>query len=338
VSADASGGQGDERLPIAETVSLSGAESLAGEAEALLGLALDEVEVVDAVGLTAMLERFGELEVELPTDVTDADGEVVAEAGAQTLDPAAAAAVLTARDPDVPAAEQYPAAQAVWSAVAAAIGDGVGSEGGDASTALASSAGGTLDGILADLSAGPVGARGLRVVPVDEATNPRRVDAVLLDQAELVIVFGQVAPGKVAAPNPQLSVRIESTFSDDELAASGMTNTDVAYAAVSQVLFVGGNVLSVDTGVADAATGAATVIEVADETLIAGTDGAETLFGPIDVRVGETRIVGVDATIHLGTDYLELITEQGGAPMPTVPTTDEPAAAPVTTDREADDD
>ena len=62
-----------------------------------------------------------------------------------------------------------------------------------------------------------------------------------------------------------------------------------------------------------------TVIEVADETLVAGTEGAEVLFGPIDVQVGETRIVGVDATIRLGTDYLDLLAELGAAPMPTVP-------------------
>ena len=105
-----------------------------------------------------------------------------------------------------------------------------------------------------------------------------------------------------------------------ELAASGMTNTEVAYAAVSQILFVGGNVLSVDTSPAAEPVPDVTVIEVADETLIAGTDGAEALFGPIDVGVGETRIVGVDATIRLGTEYLELLAADG-PPMPTVPST-----------------
>lgn len=329
VSADASGGKGDERLPIAETMALSGADALPAEVEALLGLTLDQVEVVDADRLTGLLEGFGPLDVDLPTDVTDADGDVVAEAGVQTLDAAESAAVLTARDPEVPAADQYLAAEAVWSAVATAIGDGI-AGGGSATTVPASSStdGGTLDGIIADLASGPVGDRGLRVRPVDEGTNPRGVDVVLLDQVELALVFGQIAPGKVAAPNPALSVRIEATFSDDELAASGMTNSDVAYAAVSQILFVGGNVLSVDTAAADEPAGDVTVIDVAHESLIAGTDGADALFGPIDVHVGETRIVGVDAIIRLGTDYLELLADLGAAPMPTVPTTDaEPGAA-----------
>jgi hypothetical protein len=331
VSADASGGKGDERLPVAETFSLAGVDSLPAEAESLLGVSLDVVEVVDAERLTEILEPFGPLEVDLPADVTDADGDTVADAGSQTLDPSEAAAVLTARDPEVPALEQYPAAEAVWSAVATAIGDGGVRSGTSAPAATeptdpsASAADGSLDAILVDLAAGPVGARGLRSRPPNEGTNPRRADVVLLDPAELALVFGQIAPGKMAAPNPALSVRIEATFSDEELEESGMTNSDVAFAAVSQILFVGGNVLSVDTVPADEPSDDVTVIDVADETLIAGTDGADVLFGPIDVRVGDTRIAGVDATIRLGTDYLDLLAELGAAPMPTVPTT-EPGA------------
>ena len=76
-------------------------------------------------GAAALLAPVGDLEVDLPDDVTDAAGEVVADAGAATIDAAQAAAVLAARDPTVPAAEQYPAADAVWSAVATAVGDGV---------------------------------------------------------------------------------------------------------------------------------------------------------------------------------------------------------------------
>ena len=336
VNADTSTGEGDERLPIAATVAGGDVESVRAEAEALLGLTLDEVEVVDADRLTAILEPLGTLEVELPADVTDADGDVIAEAGVQSLDAAEAAAVLTARDPGRPAIDQYPAAEAVWAGAAAAIGDGVSGNGTTATTEVPAG-GGSLDGILDALAAGSVGERGLRTVAVDAAQNPGGVDVVLLDPSELALLFGQIAPGKMAAPNPALSVRIEATFTDDQLAASGMTNSDVAYAAVSQVLFVGGNVLSVDTTPAAEPVSDVTVIEVADETLMAGTDGAEVLFGPIDVGVGESRIVGVDATIRLGTDYLELIAEDG-PPMPTVPTTDELAGAPTTTDPEGADD
>ena len=135
------------------------------------------------------------------------------------------------------------------------------------------------------MRAGAVGHRDLRVAPVAAEANPRGVDVVLLDPAELALVFGQIAPGKVAAPNSALSVRLISAFTDEQLAPSGLTNADVAYAAARQILAVGGNVLSVDTGADDDdPPGEHTVIEVADETLVAGTEGADELFGPIDVQ------------------------------------------------------
>ena len=101
--------------------------SLQAELESLLGLGIDAIEVVDAARLQALLEPVGPIEVELPSDVTDADGDVVAEAGAATLDPGRGGG-----DPRPhatlrwPALDQYPAATAVWSAVADAVGEGIG--------------------------------------------------------------------------------------------------------------------------------------------------------------------------------------------------------------------
>jgi anionic cell wall polymer biosynthesis LytR-Cps2A-Psr (LCP) family protein len=94
---------------------------LQDELGALLRLGIGNVAFVDAAALAEMLEPVGSLAVDLPTDVTDAVGKVVARSGATTMDATEAAAVLTARDPDVPAAEHYRAASAVWSA-----GQGVG--------------------------------------------------------------------------------------------------------------------------------------------------------------------------------------------------------------------
>ena len=75
--------------------------------------------------LTTLLEPLGTLEVDLPVDVTDADGDVVAEAGvADARRRRRGGRAHGARPGDVPAVEQYPAAEAVWAAVAAAIGDG----------------------------------------------------------------------------------------------------------------------------------------------------------------------------------------------------------------------
>ncbi|MGH9271173.1 MAG: hypothetical protein ACRDZ2_07855, partial [Ilumatobacteraceae bacterium] len=97
---DASGGAGDERLPLDETLRLDGAASLENEVEVALGLGVDSVDVVDEAQLTELLGPIGPIEVDLADAVTDASGRVIAPAGAGTLEPAQAAAILTARDAD----------------------------------------------------------------------------------------------------------------------------------------------------------------------------------------------------------------------------------------------
>jgi hypothetical protein len=326
VSADASSGDGRERLPVAETAQLAGNDRIRREAEILLGLTVDTFEVADRAQLQELLRAVGEIEVDLPVDVTDADGHRVAAAGTQTLDPAAAAAVLVARDPSVPAAEQYPAATAVWAGVAAAVGDGIAlndlagaeavegvtrsSDRATSGTDVAGTSGEEIADTLARAMSGPLATRGLESSPVSDTRNPRDVDVVVLDRAELALVFGQIAPGKVAAPNPALTFRVESPFGEADLDGSDLTDDEVAYRVISQLLFVRGNVLSVDT--APGEVPGTTTIEVADESLVAGVQGTDTFLGEIDVRVGEVRIVGVDAVIRLGASYLDFLATKGG--------------------------
>ena len=160
VSADASGGEAESRLPVAETFELEGPETLEREVEILLGLELDEVAVLDADQLAARLAPFGQLDVDLPVDVTDGRGDVVARNGARVLDADDAAAVLTARDPEVPAVDQFPATAAVWWSIAAAAGDGI------------ELAPGELSAVMTDAFDGPVGVRAIQRLPDDTADNP----------------------------------------------------------------------------------------------------------------------------------------------------------------------
>ena len=313
VSADASSGDGRERLPVAETAQLSGIDSVRREVEILLGLTIDSFVVADRAQLEDLLGQVGDLEVDLPVGVTDFDGSQVAEAGEQTLDPATAAAVLVARDLSTPAVDQYPAATAVWTGVADAVGDGIdvsGVEGfmtaPETTRPPTAAAGEGIGDVLTQALSGPVGTRGLAASPVPENKNPRDADVVVLDRAEVAFVFGQIAPGKVAAPNPALTFRVESPFGADDLEGTGLTNDELAYRTISRLLFVRGNVLSVDTTPGDVPE--TTTIEVADQSLAAGVRGSRAYLGPIDVRVAETRIVGVDAVIRLGTSYLDFVT------------------------------
>jgi hypothetical protein len=315
VSADASAGEGSERLPLAETAQLTGVESVEREAEILLGLAVESFEVADRARLEELLSVVGDIDVDLPVEVTDGAGQVVAEEGPQTMDSETAAAVLAARDPAVPAAEQYPAATAVWAAVAEAVGDGISDveglqtlSGGEAAGAPEPTDG--FAGVVGQALGGPLATRGLRATSLTDARNPRAVDVVVLDRAELALVFGQIAPRKVAAPNPGLTFRLELPFSEDELDAVGLSKDELAYRAISQLLFVRGNVQSVDTTAGDVAE--RTMIEVAEESLVPVVETTDNFFGDIDVEVAEERIVGVDAVVRLGTNYLDdLAAEEG---------------------------
>jgi hypothetical protein len=328
VSADASGGAGPDRLPLAETVALQGPEVLGPELEVVTRLQLDQVEIVDEARLADLLAPVGDLAVDLPSDVTDAAGDTVAEAGAATIDAAQAAAILTARDPDVPALRQYRAAAAVWSAVADAVGDGVDTDdaAADATVPPVDDLGDLVDRLLG----GRVGYRSLQATAPDAADNPRGVDVVELDTIELILVFGQIAPSAVAAPDAGLTFRVVSAFSPEQLAASGRTNTDVAYSAISSLQFVGANVISVST--TGDPPGGRSRIEVADQSLVPGTQTADVLFGGLDVTVGERPIAGVDAILTLGTAYLDLLVSGAVAPTgttvpsttPAIPTTQTP--------------
>ena len=123
VDADATGGSGGDRLPLDETLAVQGQEAFEHDLAAVLRLGIEDVAFVDASELATMLAPVGTIDVELPADVVGKDGALVASAGPAQLDAAAAAAVLTARDPG----EQYRTAGAVWAAVAAALGPGLGS-------------------------------------------------------------------------------------------------------------------------------------------------------------------------------------------------------------------
>jgi hypothetical protein len=120
-------------------------------------------------------------------------------------------------------------------------------------------------------------------------------------------VFSQVSPGLVSTPNTGLTARIVANFTDEQIAAADplyASSSDVAVELIGRLLFLTGNVVSVDT--APTGAPAVTIIEVADVRQLQDTIGAaDSLFGPAEIRVAETVIEGVDIEITLGMSYLE---------------------------------
>lgn len=328
ISADASGGFGTERLPLNETVALFGTSSIAEEAAVLLGITIDQVTVVDTSDLADVMAPLGTVDVDLPAAVTDSRGAQIAAAGAATLDVEQVAAILGAHDPDMTGAARYPVDVAVWSGIAATVDEGLVSPLARPQSTAATVAAGEGD-LLARLTSGPITVQPLRSTPIVSLdVNPRGVDAVALDRAEVAVVFGHIAPSKVSAPYPGYNFRIISHFDASQL-PEGVRSLDVAYTATKALIGTESNVLSVDAGAGEAAS--ATVIEVNDDSLVDAAATLSDIFGPVDVRVAETRVARIDVVVTLGTDYLSLL-DASLATATTAPDGSTPDASTVASD------
>jgi hypothetical protein len=335
-TADSTLDLGDDRFPLAETLEVQGVEAFVRDAEAMTALSFDVVELTTADRLTELVARLGTVDVELPIDVVDdRESAPVVAAGPATLTPEEVAAVLTASTEFEPAHESEPAREAVWAAIASRVGAGTGSadpvpNGVDTPTP------GDLDEFVDRLFAGRVGSRALTYTVPPAERNPRAVDAVVLDRAEVLLVFAQIAPGRVAAPNESLTFRVESLFSDADLADAGFNNADAARDVINRLLFVQANVVSVVTD----GDGAPEVSRayVSDASMLDQVEeGWSVLLGEVEVEAADFQIPGVDAVIVLGRSYLDLRREEAatGSSVPgglTEPTELGP------TDDDADDD
>lgn len=332
-TADATLDLGDERLPLDETYELEGVDSFVNAVEVMAAMSFDVVEIVNADRLAEIVGRLGAVDVDLPVPLLDDDApDPVVDAGPSVLTPDEVAAALTASSETMPGRELDPARFAVWEAIAERVGAGtgeVGRVGGGAAVPTPAD----LDEFLDRLFSGRVGYRDLvsRVPSPDR--NPRGVDVVVLDRAEVLLVFSQIAPARVATPNESFTFRIEVGFGADDLAPLGINNADVARDVINRLLFARANVVSVVTDgdeVPDVSRAS-----VVDPSLIDRVEeGWTELLGAIDVHPAEFQIVGIDATIVVGRSYLDLReteeatgeTAPGGLTEPTElgPTDDDP--------------
>lgn len=235
------------------------------------------------------------------------DDGVIVTAGPQILETAQAVEVLTAIDDSVPAYDQHFLDVAMWSAIAQLAPIDVPPEPVTTDDQGRPVAPDTVGDLAALLFSGAVGVRDIAVSPSTATTNPTDADVVVLDRNDSVLVFAQISPSLVSTPNTGSKARVEVLFTDDQLAQTdGLyeTNADIGREMVKLVLFLQGNVVSVDTS----ATGVPelTIVEVADPALLEeATNTAELLYGPAEVRVASTVLDGVDLVVTLGRSYLE---------------------------------
>jgi hypothetical protein len=321
-SADADSGTTGVLRPLHAVFEADGPAGFLSAAETLTGLSFDVVELVDQRRFADIVGPLGELTADLPTPLRDASSGEEWPAGEILMTGAGAARAITAADPSISDWFLDPSRQAIWRAVTDRVGAGIGSaapvaQDGDLPVPS------TLDEFVDRLFASAVAFRPLsfrtivdaRVsnqVPLEYAAafGPDNVPAVAVhDPAEVLIVFGSLAPARLGAPLDALMFRIIGDFGPDRLQSLGMDATDVMKIAVDRLLFVKVNVVSVRMLPGEPIP-EVTQFKVADPEIIEAVEEEfETLFGPIEVSAADVTIDGVDIEIILGESYLDQIAD-----------------------------
>ncbi len=316
VNADSTAGFGLQRRPLDESFDADDVEGLVASVEEMLAITVQRAAIVDAEGLEALLPTVEALRFVVPNDVVDTrgGGGVIATAGPQTFTVEEMVSILTAIDDDAEVDTSHANDVAVWESLAQTAPVAVPPEQVPLDELGRPVAPATVDELMTRLWQGEITVRDLLVVPVDEETNPTEADVVLIDRRDSNLVFAQVSPGLVSTPNTGLTVRIVANFTDDQLAEAGGvydSTSDLVVELIGRLLFIGGNVTSVDT--APTGAPAVTIIEVVEERqLQENVDAAEALFGDAEVRVAASIIEGIDVEVILGMSYLEREAERVG--------------------------
>ena len=306
----------DDVFPLAETWTELGAEEFVLDVEGLTGVSFDLIEAVTSERLSALLGAIDTVEVIVPSE--SAEAVDAAPESVRYLGPDQIAMALTDRPVVGPDADLDPYRTAVWAAVAARLGtEAVSTESStESSGSVATDANDSadsppdvatpadIDDFLGRLFAGPVGVRGVTSRVPTPLENPRGVEAVILDRPELVLVFAQIAPGRIATPSASYNFRIVSNFTPEQLADAGVNGADLVREVVQVLLFVQANVVSVDS--APIGAPAETTASVSAPELLDSFDRGWTLiFGDIEVGEADVEVGRVDATVVLGEDYLD---------------------------------
>ncbi|MDJ0770579.1 MAG: hypothetical protein QNJ12_17430 [Ilumatobacter sp.] len=327
-SADAQSGNTPELQPINAVLERHGADGFREAATGITGMSFDVIEIVDPQRLAQLITPLGDLSVLVPSTLFDADTGEEWPPGETVMAAPTAARAVTATDPSMPDWFSEPARAAVWRAIAQRVGAGIGTaapvESDEQLIAPTS-----LDEFMARLFAGPVVFRPMTYAVIDDerlaeelvddlvgAFGPGSVDAAVAhDRAEVAMVLGAIAPGRLGAPLEGPRFRVLAGYSSGDLSTlpgDGVNTGDVLKVAIDRLIFARVNVLSVadmrEAGVPDV-----TLVEVADPSVIdAVEEEYSKLLGEVDVRATDVAIDGIDIEVTLGRSFLEEVREARG--------------------------
>ena len=284
ISADTSGVAG-QRVTLSEAYVQGGPDGLAQALESILTVTIDQHAVLGPDQFTAVLAPLTKFNVNFPAKVatTDKTGTVTLyPKGPQTLTAKQMTIAMNARVTGQPEAVRQPTILALWSAIAAANGQGRGIP-----TSVPPT---SMNDVLVQLFSGQLLTRNIPVVAVPD-TETTDKDVGLLDRADAVFVLATIAPSNMSAANTGLTFRVEAPPGYD----------DKVKFVVESLLYLNANVQWV---YANGPVHNDTQVFLKDPALSTQVGGLLTIFGSTVTNDPTYRIEGIDVIVQLGTDFL----------------------------------
>jgi hypothetical protein len=277
------------RRSLQQVFAEEGADGMGPMMESLLLVTINVTAVADPAQLTQFLTPYEPLTVELVNSVPDEQtGQGDLAPGTAVIQAATAAAIVTGDAAGDQSARQANI-DAVWAGLVASVATG------RPPVTPVTGQPTTFEDFTVRLFSGRTQSRGLTVTALTGAENPDDVDVVQMDKAEAVLVFASIAPGSMASPALGPKLRLEAPPGYDVQVQQ----------TIKTLQFLNANIISVDT---TAEPHAETTFLVPDESNRALVQATDEIFGDITFVDATVRIDNIDATIVLGTDYLDGVT------------------------------
>ena len=293
---DDAGDTTDPQVPqrLADVYATDGLGGLANEVPGLLDVSFVAVGALGRAELVGILSPLGGVDVLLDRDVVTVavDGTVtkLATAGESSYTVDRVVDILLARRANEKESVRFARHREVWNGIAKRVGAGL-----DIAPEVDTTPAGLVDAtnFMRRVLGGAVQVWQLSASPVlDKTLNPKRLDMYSLDRPEVVMVFASIAPSALSGADLPVAVLLDSPFNDPV----------VSRAAVAALLEAGIGVGAMRE--ISARESESTVIEAdgdAAAALAALLDGS---LGPVETKQWPAKVVGLDAAITLGADFV----------------------------------
>lgn len=279
---------------LADVYAKDGLGALANEVQGLLDISFVGVGALSRVEMINMLAPLGGVDVLLDRDVvtTAVDGTPtkLASAGETSYPIDRLVDIVLARRPNEKESERFARHREVWNGIVKRVGAGV-----DLPSDVDTTPAGLADpsNFMKRVLGGALQVWQLSAAPVlDKTLNPKRIDLYSLDRAEVVMVFASVAPSALSGADLPITVMVDSPFNDPV----------VSRAAVAALLDAG-----IGVGVMreiSAKEQPATLIQADDDVATALSALLTGSFGSIDRAPWVNQVVGIDAAVTLGAEFV----------------------------------